>query len=156
MKVGEAGCGRSVPVSGHLRPRGQRRGGQPQARRITGVPSERPGQMQSIRLQVEAIRVRRPGGHCGRGDAYLAARALLSRLPAAVAARGAVEAPAGPGGRVAQRPGLPSVASCRWSRRPRPQLAGISSRRLISYWPPLRSGLCHTRGRTWIWVLALG
>lgn len=39
---------------------------------------------------------------------------------------------------------------------PAPDWLGISSRRLIGYWPLLRSGLCHTHGRTWTWVLALG
>lgn len=51
---------------------------------------------------------------------------------------------------------FPSLASCLKNVGPAPDWLGISPWRLIGYWPPLRSGLCHTHGRTWTWVLALG
>lgn len=56
---------------------------------------------------------------------------------------------AGRGGGLHNARRCPSLASRRRSRRPRPG-------RLIGRWPPLRSGLCHTHGRTWTWVLARG
>lgn len=142
----------------YLCPRGQRGGGQPQARRITGVPSERPGQMRSIRLQVAAIRQssRPKTGHSGgRGDAYLAARAPSGRLPAAVATRSGVEAQRGQEAGCITPGTAPHWPPAGGAAGPAPNWLGISSRRLIGYWPPLRSGLCHTHGRTWIWVLAL-
>ena len=92
----------------------------------------------------------------GRGDAYLAARVPSGRLPAAVAARNRVQAPRGQEAGCITPGAAPHWPPAGRAAGPAPNWLGISSRRLIGYWPPLRSGLCHTPGRTWIWVLALG
>lgn len=84
-------------------------------------------------------------GHCGgRGDAYLAARAPSGRLPAAVATRSGVEAQRGQEAGCITPGTAPHWPPAGGAAGPAPNWLGISSRRLIGYWPPLRSGLCHT------------
>lgn len=146
----------AVGCKEHPGPRGQRRGGQQQGRRIIGVPSERLGGKQHIRLEVAAVRFgasdRTPGGH---GDAYLSAQEPSGRLPAAVAAHRGVEAPRGQEAGCIMPGTAPHWPPARVATGPAPDWLGISSWRLIGYClPPPRSGLCHTHGRTWIWVLA--
>lgn len=87
---------------------------------------------------------------------HLAARAPSGRLPAAFATRSGVEAPRGQEAGCITPGTAPHWPLAGGAAGPAPNWLGISSRRLIGYWPPLRSGLCHTHGRTWIWVLALG
>lgn len=109
----------------YLRPRGQRGGGQPQARRITGVPSKRPGQMRPIRLQVAAIRLEAEDWPLWWPRRCLPGRASALRPPACRRCNPQRSgSSAGPGGGLHNARHCPSLASCRWSRRPHPQLAG--------------------------------
>lgn len=153
-----SGSGVQTPSVGgckeHPGPRGQRRGGQRQGKWIIGVPSERLDGKRHIRLEVEAVRLaasdRTPGGH---GEAYLSAQEPSGRLPAAVAAH-RVEAPRGQEAGCIMPGTAPHWPPAGVATGPAPDWLGIPSWCLIGYWPPLRSGLCHTHERTWIWVLA--
>lgn len=109
----------------YLRPRGQKGGGRPQARRIIGVPSERPGQKRSIRLQVAAVRFEAEDWPLWWPRRCLPGRASALRPPARRRCNPQRSgSSAGPGGGLHNARHCPSLASCRWSRRPRPQLAG--------------------------------
>ena len=82
------------------------------------------------------------------------ARAPVGSLPA-VAAHNRVEAPRGQEAGCIMPGTAPHWPPAAGASGPALDWLGISSCFLIGYWPLLRSGLCHTRGRTWIWVLAL-
>lgn len=134
----------------HLGPRGPRKGGQRQGRRIIGLPSERLCQKQPIRLEVAVIclgAVEMPTWPRKRPPA---ARPRWLQVRSGVEAQRGQEAGCIMPGTVPHWPPADRAVG------PAPDWLGIWSRRLIGYWLPLRSGLCHTLGRTWIWVLALG
>lgn len=109
----------------YLGPRGQGAGGQRQGRRIIGVPSECPGRKRPIRLEVAAVSLRAEDRPLGWPRRCLPGRASALRSPARRRCSPQLSASsAGPGGGLHNARRCPSLASCRRSHRPRPQLAG--------------------------------